>query len=282
MKIIIVLSLLLCYDLTKAIDNSFKVNIVNAKHLPISKKEFISIAKEIYLYECARLKYYKSMKITVEIKSLEKDIRGLVVSSISKNVMYLEKDSIKVVAKLKGIFAHDLGHILHFNMLNSTIGTGNKYWDEGFASWIAGKYYLEWQGYSNYKTATIVTDTLKTKYELKNVYSGKTQLASIRDIIYMRWTSFIAYLIEKYSFNKSITLSKLFINAVKRGNKFNDAKPIINKSEKDSILELIAYTKSRFEKMLKDIEMSFVESYTKVYNRSFEDLLKDWESFNAI
>jgi len=69
MKIIIVLSLLLCLDVAKAINNSLEVNIINDKYLPISKKEFISIAKEIYLYECARLKYYKSMKISVEIKS---------------------------------------------------------------------------------------------------------------------------------------------------------------------------------------------------------------------
>jgi len=100
--------------------------------------------------------------------------------------MYLEKDSIKVLSRLKGIFAHELGHIIHFNWLNSISGTNNKYWDEGFASWIAGKYYLEWQGFDNYKSAIKSTDTLKTKYELKNVCSEKTQLACVRDIIYSK------------------------------------------------------------------------------------------------
>ncbi len=282
MKIIILLSLLLCWDFARAIDNSFEVNIVNAKYLPIGEKDFITIAKEIFRYECARLNYYKSIKITVEIKSLGEDVRGIVVSTISKNVMYLEKDSIKVITKLKGIFAHELGHILHFNWLNSTCGANNKYWDEGFASWIAGKYYLEWQGYDNYETAVSKIRYWKNISELKNVYSEKNQPAAVRDSIYMRWTLFIEYLIEKYSFNKSITLSKLFAKAVKKENKLKDLKTIRNKLEKDASLELIASFKERVEKMSKDIELSFREAYFKVYNRSFEDLLKDCESLNAI
>jgi len=78
-------------------------------------------------------------------------------------------------------------------------------------------------------------------------------------------------LIEKYSIYKSITLSKLFIKSVKRESKLNDLKPIKNKSEKDALLELTAYTKERFEKWSKENELSFRESYLKVYNRSFED-----------
>jgi len=252
------------------------VQIINEEFLPISKENFLVLSQEIFQYECKRMNFKKDIRITVEIKDLAKDMRGCVRPNAICDSMFLSKDSIKAKDHLSGIFAHELGHIIYSRLIDSSFYSGNMYWAEGFASWAAGKYYLHWQGYQNYDSAIKEIVSLNRFYDIKNIYGELDRPAKQRDVIYVEWASFIDFLIEKYGFEKSITLSSLFAQVGKETLP-SKGEPLML-SDDDDLFKAI--NKAGGIKNLFNEELQ--QAYRKVYSKSFDELKKQWKLRNKI
>ena len=277
-----------------------EIEIINEELLPISKNDFLTLSQEIFQYECKRMNFTKDIHLTVEIKDLTKDIRGEALPESTK--ISLSKDSIKNLSLLKGIFAHELGHIISFGLLNPPSQTYNMYWNEGFASWAAGKYYLQWQGYQNYDSAIKEIVSLNRFYDIKNIYSEKPRHAKQRDVIYLEWTSFVDFLIEEYGFEKFISISNSFAQVTKAlslkdsvlmevtnfdnidedikrlGLKYDDVKLKVMSSNKTLLVLINRDEKIHLREPIKLLE----EAYIKIYNTSFDELKKQWKLRNKI
>jgi len=246
-----------------------EIQIIHDELLPISKNDFLILAQEIFLYECKRMNFRKDIHLTVEIKDLESDIRGFIPPHSISDSMFLSKDSIKAKDNLSGIFAHELGHVLYSKLIDSLFHIGNMYWGEGFASWAAGKYYLQWQGYQNYDSAIKEIVSSNRFYDIKNIYNEPYRPAKQRDVVYVEWASFIDFLIEKYGFDKSIILSSLFASVGKELST-QDGSPL-SISDDEDLLKAINHYDEELE-----------QAYRKVFSKSFNDLKKQWKLRNKI
>lgn len=246
-----------------------EIEIIHEELLPISKNDFLSLAQEIFQYECKRMNFRKDIHLTVEIKDLAKDMRGSARSNTTSDSIFLSKDSIKAKNNLAGIFAHELGHIIYFKSIDTLFYSGNMYWDEGFASWAAGKYYLQWHGYQNYKLALREIVSSNRFYDIKNIYNEPYRPAKQRDVIYLEWASFIDFLIEKYGLEKSLSLSSLFAQVGKEISPQVGA-PLTISNDKDLLKAINHY----------DEELE--QAYRKVYSKSFNELKKQWKLRNKI
>ena len=246
-----------------------EIEIIHDELLPISKNDFLTLSQEIFQYECERMNFTKDIHLTVEIKDLVNDVRGYVVPNSTSDSMFLSKDSIKAKDHLTGIFAHELGHIIYFKSIDTLFCSGNMYWAEGFASWAAGKYYLQWQGYQNYKSAIKEIVSSNKFHDIKNIYGEPNKPAKQRDVVYIEWASFVDYLIDKYGFEKSITLSSLFAQVGKETLPSN-GEPL-TLSDNDDLLKAINHYDEELE-----------QAYRKVYSKSFDELKKQWKLRNKI
>lgn len=240
-----------------------EIEIIHEELLPISKNDFLSLSQEIFQYECKRMNFTKDIHLVVEIKDLAKDMRGSARTNTTSDSIFLSKDSIKAKNNLAGIFAHELGHIIYFKSIDTLFYSGNMYWDEGFASWAAGKYYLQWQGYRNYDSAIKEIVSSNRFYDIKNIYCESYRPAKERDVIYVEWASFIDFLIEKYGFEKSLTLSSLFARVGKEMSTA-DGSPMI--SDNTDLLKAINHRDEELE-----------QAYRKVYSKSFDELKTEWK-----
>jgi len=147
------------------------------------------------------------------------------------------------------------------------------YWNEGFASWAAGKYYLRWQGHPNYDSAIKEIVSSNRFYDIKNIYNEPYRPAKQRDVIYLEWASFIDFLIEEYGFQKSIVLTTLFIKAGKET--LNQDVIIKNDSP------LLATISDRGD-IPDKIVMRCKNAYKKIYSHDFDALKKQWKLRNKI
>ncbi len=245
-----------------------EIDVIHDELLPSSKNDFLSLSQEIFQYECKRMNFTKDLHLTVEIKNLKKDIRGFVRSTTTSDSMFLSKDSIKAKNNLTGIFAHELGHIIYFKLMDSLLGSGNMYWAEGYASWAAGKYYLQWQGYQNYKSAIKNIFSSNKFYDIKNIYGESYRSAKQRDVIYVEWASFIDFLIEQYGLERSLTLSSHFAQVGKEMSTA-DGSPMI--SDNTDLLKAINHRDEELE-----------QAYRKVYSKSLDELKTEWKLRNKI
>jgi len=177
---------------------------------------------------------------------------------------------------LGGIFAHELGHIIYSKMSDSSFHNGNMYWGEGSASWAAGKYYLQWQGYQNYESAIKDIVSSKRFYDIKNIYSETYDPAKQRDVIYLEWASFIDFLIDKYGFEKFVVLSSLFASVGKELIT-KDGSPLIL-GDDDELWK--AFCKAGGAKIHFNNELEL--AYGKVYSKNFYDLKKQRKLKNKI
>lgn len=301
-KILTVLFLVALGINVEAQTPKLEIQIIHEELLPISKNDFLVLAQEIFQYECKRMNFRKDIHLTVEIKDLESDIRGFIPSHSTSDSMFLSKDSIKAEDNLSGIFAHELGHVLYSKLIDSLFHIGNMYWGEGFASWAAGKYYLQWHGYQNYDLAIKEIVSSNRFYDIKNIYNEPYRPAKQRDVLYVEWASFIDFLIEKYGFEKTISLGNSFAqvrnalslkdsvlmevtnlnnideNIKKLGLKYDDIALKVMSSDK-VLLVLI----NRDEKIHRiEPVILLEEAYIKIYNTSFDELKKQWKLRNKI
>ncbi|MFA6978321.1 MAG: hypothetical protein WC209_03270 [Ignavibacteriaceae bacterium] len=279
-----------------------EIEIIHDELLPISKNDFLTLSQEIFQYECKRMNFTKDINLAVEIKDLAGDVRGYVRHNTISDSMFLSKDSIKAKDHLAGIFAHELGHIIYSKLIDSLFCFGNMYWGEGFASWAAGKYCLQWQGYQNYDSAIKEIVSSNRFYDIKNIYSEANRHAKQRDVIYVEWASFIDFLIEKYGFEKIISIGNSFAqvrnalslkdsvlmevtnlnnideNIKKLGLKYDDIALKVMPNDK-TLLVLI----NRDEKIRRKEPAELLEAaYLKIYNTSFDELKKQWKLKNKI
>jgi len=67
------------------------IQIIHDELLPISKDDFLSLAQEIFQYECKRMNFKKDIHLTVEIKDLEKDERGKVQPGATSDLIFLSR-----------------------------------------------------------------------------------------------------------------------------------------------------------------------------------------------
>lgn len=247
-----------------------EIQIIHDELLPISKDDFLTLSQEIFQYECQRMNFTKDINLAVEIKDLAKDMRGGARPNTTSDSIFLSKDSIKDKNNLSGIFAHELGHIIDSKLIDSLFCFGNMYWEEGFASWAAGKYYLQWQGYQNYDSAIAEIISSNRFYNIKNIYGESIRPAKQRDVIYMEWASFIDFLIDKYGLEKSLILSSLFASIGKEMST-QDGSPLVLSND-DELFKAI--NKAGGVNNLYDEELK--QTYRKVYSFSFDDLKNQW------
>jgi len=199
--LVIILSVIVSVIYLKQ-DNSGELELIfhNQDILPLKIDEFNTECKKIFIYECNRLAFYPDLTIDVEFrKDVGGDIRGMVYGDstlVNKMTLYIDSSFSK--EKLFGVFAHELGHMLHFSWINSSGGTMISCFDEGFASWLAGKFYLKWQKKPDFRTLDTPTD--QDNYVNLEFISTFKQLSSKkRDVMYYQWACFIEYLISEFS-----------------------------------------------------------------------------------
>jgi hypothetical protein len=110
-------------------------------------------------------------------------------------------------AQLLGVFAHELGHVLQFREIPGIGRLGGQF-GQGYASWAAGRYWTDWQGYASFHAA--VADYLEQSTALPLDASfqvgmqtdpdeeAATDCIARRDIILTQWASLIDYLVARY------------------------------------------------------------------------------------
>ena len=176
------------------------------------------------------------------------------------------------------------------------------YWAEGFASWAAGKYYLQWQGYQNYDSALKEIVSSNRFNDIKNIYDEMIRPAKQRDVIYVEWASFIDFLIEKYGFEKISSINNSFAQVTKAlslkdsvlmevtnfdnidedikrlGLKYDDIALKVMSS--DEVLLVLINRDEKTHRIEPVILLE--EAYIKIYNTSFDELKKQWKLRNKI
>jgi hypothetical protein len=115
--------------------------------------------------------------------------------------------------QIAGVFAHELGHILHIVAIHNGRTLPSNF-AEGFATWAAGRYWLDWMNETSFRSAVAkLVDT--GAYLALHENDGRpdavgTQAANRygegclrrRDILYTEWAAFIEYLVDEYGKDK--------------------------------------------------------------------------------
>jgi hypothetical protein len=121
--------------------------------------------------------------------------------------------------QISAVWAHELGHALQYSALEGGRSLGSMFL-EGFATWAAGPYWLEWQGADSFESliASYIAagsyvplrendgflDTISAEAAQR---LGDACLAQ-RDIIYSEWAAFIDYLVEQHGKERLYSLFK--------------------------------------------------------------------------
>lgn len=115
--------------------------------------------------------------------------------------------------QISGAFAHELGHVLHLVAIHNGRTLSSNF-AEGFASWAAGRYWLDWMDETFFQSAVAkLVDT--GAYLPLHENDGQTDTVGAqaanrygedcmkrRDILYTEWAAFIDYLVDKYGRDK--------------------------------------------------------------------------------
>lgn len=119
-------------------------------------------------------------------------------------------------AQIKGALAHEVGHVLDEAAIASRRELAII--REGFATWAAGPYWLEWKGVrsfrsaiASYKAAGMYLPLHENDGFLDTLSEDAAQRFGedclyYRDLIYTEWGAFIEYLVEEYGREKLYTL----------------------------------------------------------------------------
>ena len=91
------------------------LSLTNQKLLTVNAKEFRSVCKQIFRYECNRLDFTNNLTVNLvftndQPKQVEVVLRGRAVPDSSKIYFYI--DSSFAETKLYAVFAHELAHII--------------------------------------------------------------------------------------------------------------------------------------------------------------------------
>jgi hypothetical protein len=120
-------------------------------------------------------------------------------------------------AQVLAVLAHEVGHVLQFEAVNGGSSIQSIF-IEGFATWVAGPYWLDWQGVHSFQSAVksyLDSGTYISLHENDESFDTTSDDAELRfgrdclnmrDIIYTEWAAFIDYLVEEYGREKLLSL----------------------------------------------------------------------------
>lgn len=264
---------IVCYSFYFTSENKLTIVFENQPSPIYRDNEFIELANEIFRYESSRILYDKDLRVHVSIRKLPKDYRGGAQTNQSEYRISLSKDSIKNKTSFLGIFAHELAHIVLFDTLKAH--TNNHYWDEGFATWLAGKYFLEWHNHASFNDAMKYFINSNKYIDIKNLVRGDDERAHMRDILYLEWAAFIDYLYSKFGIKKIIELNTQMVSY--------EARRVISIDKSNLYSVSTTDGKHKLDKMQKDNKVKvegtikkFNSAYYIVYGTEFEDLKSQW------
>lgn len=110
-------------------------------------------------------------------------------------------------AQLLGVFAHELGHVLQFREIPGIGRLGGQF-GQGYASWAAGRYWTEWQGFGSFHAAVAhyieqsIALPLDTGFQVGMQADLNEDAAgdciARRDIVLTQWASLIDFLVARY------------------------------------------------------------------------------------
>ena len=119
--------------------------------------------------------------------------------------------------QIMGALAHELGHVLQHVAVDGGRSIQSIF-NEGFATWAAGPYWLDWQGATSFQSAVasyIAAGTYLPLHENDGFLDTLSEDAvakfgqdclNRRDVIYTEWAAFIEYLVEEYGRPKLYSL----------------------------------------------------------------------------
>ena len=129
--------------------------------------------------------------------------------NLAAPIILVFADESATADQILGVLAHEVGHVLQERVLSNE-GYIASIFNEGFATWAAGPYWLTWHGMTSFQTAVadyIAAGTylplhqndgfLDTLSESAASRFGKDCL-NRRDIIYTEWAAFIDYLVDEH------------------------------------------------------------------------------------
>jgi hypothetical protein len=110
--------------------------------------------------------------------------------------------------EISAIWAHELGHALQYSAVEGGRSPGSIF-IEGFATWAAGPYWLEWQGATSFQSLVASYIAAGTYLPLhENAFLDTLsedavsrfgdECLSRRDVIYSEWAAFIEDLVEQH------------------------------------------------------------------------------------
>lgn len=110
--------------------------------------------------------------------------------------------------EISALLAHELGHVLQHVAVERGRSIQSIFL-EGFATWAAGPYWLEWQGVASFRSAVVSYITAETYLPLhENEFLDTLSEEAVarfgqdclnrRDVIYTEWAAFIEYLAEEH------------------------------------------------------------------------------------
>lgn len=118
------------------------------------------------------------------------------------------------------VLAHELGHIFQQRVIEGGQSIRSIF-IEGFATWAAGRYWLEWQGVPSFRSAVasyIAAGTYLPLHENDGFLDTLSEDAEARlgedclrqrDIIYTEWGAFIEYLVDEHGRERFYSLFRV-------------------------------------------------------------------------
>ena len=108
--------------------------------------------------------------------------------------------------QLLGVIGHELGHVLQFREIPGKLwGLGQL--GQGYASWAAGRYWTDWQGYESFHAAVrdyiargsfLPLSSPDTTFLVGEAGGDSAECLARRDIVLNEWASLVEYLVESY------------------------------------------------------------------------------------
>lgn len=147
-------------------------------------------------------------------------LRGLAVMAERDPSISIFIDDDTSREQILGVLAHELGHF--FQVFGVQGGRSVEGWfNEGFPTWAAGRYWLEWHGTPSWQAAVaryLDSDTFISLPEINSVSESPGDVApedcmARRDTIYTEWAAFIDFLLETYGQERFDALFRSASNA---------------------------------------------------------------------
>ncbi len=197
--------------------------MVNFAHCAVSAPFTIYIQDEITTFSASQLhqdftqvyqdiseklgvQLQDSLDVVVRTPDPNQTFRGRTSGSTIEITTTNELPKVRVL----GIFAHELSHILH----RKWIGGLSVHFPltEGFATWLAGDYWLDWHDLNTFSSAVLNYQHEGSYIPLNATFMElPTDDIQKRDIVYNEWAGFVGYLIEEFGLKKMGSYSKQMV-----------------------------------------------------------------------